>query len=60
MKQDQMWIVHVKKQNYLDERRIFVTPERLTEAVATVTQLYNDWTEADSITIKPTEMTYCG
>ncbi len=60
MKQNQMWIVQLKKQNYLDERRVFVTPERLTEVVATLTQLYDDWTEADSITIKPTEMTYCG
>ena len=60
MKQDQMWIVQVKKQTYLDERRIFVTGDKLTEVIATVTQLYNDWTEADSITIKPTEMTYCG
>lgn len=60
MKQNQMWIVQLKKQNFLDERRIFATPERLTETVATLTQLYDDWTEADSITIKPTEMTYCG
>lgn len=60
MKQNQMWIVQLKKQNYLDERRVFVTPERLTEVVATLTQLYDDWTETDSITIKPTEMTYCG
>lgn len=60
MKQDQMWIVQLKKQNYLDERRIFVTDDKLTEVIATVTQLYNDWKEADSITIKPTEMTYCG
>lgn len=60
MKQNQMWIVQLKKQNYLDERRVFVTPERLTAVVATLTQLYDDWTEADSITIKPTEMTYCG
>ena len=60
MKQNQMWIVQLKKQNYLDERRVFVTPERLTEVVVTLTQLYDDWTEADSITIKPTEMSYCG
>lgn len=60
MKQDQMWIVQLKKQNFLDERRIFVTPERLTEVVATLTQLYDDWTEADCIIIRPTEMTYCG
>lgn len=60
MKQGHMWIVKMNKQEYLDERQIFVTTDRLTEVVATLTQLYDNWTEADSITIKPTEMTYCG
>lgn len=60
MKQGHMWIVKMNKQEYLDERQILVTADRLTEVVATLTQLYDNWTEADSITIKPTEMTYCG
>lgn len=60
MKQGHMWVVKMNKQEYLDERQILVTADRLTEVVATLTQLYDNWTEADSITIKPTEMTYCG
>lgn len=60
MKQGHMWVVKMNKQEYLDERQILVTAARLTEVVATLTQLYDNWTEADSITIKPTEMSYCG
>ncbi len=60
MKQDQMWIVQIHKQQYLDERRVLVTTEKLTEVLASFTQLYDDWSEGDSILIKPTEMTYCG
>ena len=57
---DQMWIVQYNKRNCLEEKRILVTTERLTEVIATITQLYGDWKESDQIVIKPTEMTYCG
>jgi hypothetical protein len=60
MSQNQMWIVQVNKQQYLDERKVLATPDKLTEIVATFTQLYGDWKEGDFILIKPTEMTYCG
>jgi hypothetical protein len=60
MKQNQMWIVQINKQDYLDGSRVLTNTERLTEVVATFTQLYENWKEGDSILIKPTEMTYCG
>ena len=60
MKQDQMWIVQFNKRNCLEEKRMLVTTDKLTEVVATVSQLYDDWKSGDTITIQPTEMTYCG
>jgi hypothetical protein len=60
MIKDQMWVVQYNKRNCLEEKRILVTTERLTEVIATITQLYIDWKEGDQIVIKPTEMTYCG
>ena len=60
MIKEQLWLVRVYKQKYLDDRTALVTSDRLTEVVASVTQIYDEWTENDFITIKPTEITYFG
>ena len=60
MKQDQMWIVKIKKAAYLDEREVLATADTLTTVVERLIQTYDKWEVIDSITIKPTEMTYCG
>ena len=57
----QMWLVHFKKQIFLNEQKVLVPTDRLTEVVAHFSQLYDDWDEsADFITIRPTEMRYYG
>jgi hypothetical protein len=60
MKQNQMWTVQLYKKQYLDERQVLVTTEKITEVVADFTQLYEGWEDGDSIVIKPTEMKYYG
>ena len=60
MKQDQMWIVKLKKSAYLDEREVLVTADTLTTVVERLIHTYDKWEVIDSITIQPTEMTYCG
>ena len=60
MKQNQMWIVQINKQDYLDVSQVLTNTERLNEVVETFIQFYENWKEGDSISIKPTEMTYCG
>jgi hypothetical protein len=60
MKQNQMWVVQLNKQEYLDDSRGLTNTESLTEVVADFIRRYENWKEGDSILIKPTEMTYYG
>jgi hypothetical protein len=54
----QNWIVTFKKQSYLDELQVLTTQEALPKVLAGLLEKYPEYTAQDSITIRPTDMTY--
>jgi hypothetical protein len=55
---EQNWIVTFKKQNYLEELQVLTTQEALPKLLTNLLKKYPEYTEQDSITIRPTSMTY--
>jgi hypothetical protein len=54
----QNWIVTLKKQSYLDETNVLATQDALPKVLAGLLEKYSEYTTQDSITIRPTDMTY--
>jgi len=54
----QNWIVTFKKQSHLDETQILTAQESIAEVLIDLLEKYPEYTEQDSITIRPTDMTY--
>jgi hypothetical protein len=56
---EQNWIVTLKKQSYLEESQVLTTQKALPKVLAGLLYKYDgEYTEQDSITIRPTDMTY--
>jgi hypothetical protein len=55
---EQNWIVTLKKQSYLDETNVLTTQDALPKVLAGLLEKYPEYTAQDSITIRPTDMTY--
>ena len=55
---EQNWIVTLKKQSYLEETQILTPKESLAEVLIDLLEKYPEYTEQDSITIRPTAITY--
>jgi hypothetical protein len=56
---EQNWIVTFKKQSYLEELQVLTTQEALPSVLAGLLEKYDgEYTTQDSITIRPTDMTY--
>jgi hypothetical protein len=54
----QNWIVTFKKQSHLYETQILTVQESIAEVLIDLLEKYPEYTEQDSITIRPTDMTY--
>lgn len=52
------WIVTLKKQSHLDETQILTAQESIAEVLIDLLEKYPEYTEQDSITIRPTAMKY--
>ena len=56
---EQNWIVTLKKQSYLEETQILTAEESIAEVIIDLLDKYaGEYTEQDSITIRPTAMKY--
>ena len=56
---EQNWIVTLKKQSYLEETQILTAQESIAEVLIDLLDKYDgEYTEQDSITIRPTAMKY--
>jgi hypothetical protein len=55
---EQNWMITLKKQDYLAEVQVLTTQEALPRVLAGMLEKYPEYTAQDSITIRPTDMTY--
>ena len=55
---EQNWMITLKKQDYLAEAQVLTTQEALPRVLAGMLEKYPEYTAQDSITIRPTDMTY--
>jgi hypothetical protein len=55
---EQNWIITFKKQDYLEETQILTAHESIAEVLIELLEKYPEYTEQDSITIRPTAMKY--
>jgi hypothetical protein len=55
---EQNWIVTFKKQDYLEETQILTPKESLAEVLIDLLEKYPEYTEQDSITMRPTAIKY--
>ena len=55
---EQNWIITFKKQDYLDETQVLTTQASLPSVLAQLIEKYPKYSGQDSISIRPTDMTY--